>query len=92
MLFVAEKWAIPNGSIVGTPFEIGHLTGRRSSGCNLRLNVPSAKALPRMQLVMRPTAQPDIVDPRIAQRCPRLNVVELEQRAGVTSSPIWRYE
>jgi hypothetical protein len=73
-------------------YDWSHLTDRTSSGCNFCLNVPSAKALPRMQLVMRPTAQPDVVDPCVAQLYPRLNVVELEQSASLTSSPILRYE
>jgi hypothetical protein len=72
------------------------LTGRRSrwrpARCNPCLNVPSAKALPRIQLVVRSTAQPDVINPRVAQLCPRLNVVELEQCARLTSSPGLRHE
>jgi hypothetical protein len=59
---------------------------------DLCFNVPSAKALPRVHLIMRPTAQPDVVDRRLAQLCPWLNVVELEERASLTSSPVFRHE
>ncbi len=44
-------------------------------GRDLRLNVSSAKALPRMQLVMRPAKQPDVVDLRVTELCPRLKVI-----------------
>ncbi|HEY1535850.1 MAG TPA: hypothetical protein VGF76_17640, partial [Polyangiaceae bacterium] len=44
-------------------------------GRDLRLNVSSTKARLRMQLVMRPTAQPDVVDPRVAELRPRFEVV-----------------
>jgi hypothetical protein len=35
-----------------------------------------------MQLIMRSTAQPNVVDPCVAHLCPSLSVVELAQRAG----------
>jgi len=54
--------------------------------------MPSVKALMCVPLVMRSAAQPDIVDPRAAQLCPRLNVVELEKRASTTASPVLCYE
>ncbi len=61
-------------------------------GRYLCLDMPRSKALPRVQLIVRATAQADVVDPRLAELRPRLNVVEFEPRASLTSSPGCRNE
>jgi hypothetical protein len=52
----------------------------------------AVRQIPSVQLVVRSTAQPDVVDYRVAKRGPGLNVVELEERGSRASSSVFRHE
>jgi hypothetical protein len=75
---LSGDWSDPVSLVVGVS----------TASCDPCGNVPSAEAISSVQQVVPSTQNPNVLGYRGTQRCPRLDVIELQERPRPAAPPV----